>query len=83
MQFRTAGPVAGRYTRVMFSNNTKTLLYVAWAIAVFLVAFAIGVASVSTWIVVACVAGVPPLVVRRFWHDPEQTISESINEARR
>ena len=67
----------------MFSDNTKTLLFIAWSIAVFLSAIAIGIPSVLNWIVVACVAVAPPLVVRSFWRGPEQTISESINEARR
>jgi uncharacterized membrane protein YhdT len=67
----------------MFSENTKTLLFVAWVIVVPLAALAIGITSVPNWIVVACVAVVPPLVARRFWRTPEQTISESINEARR
>ena len=66
----------------MFSNN-KTQLFVAWAIVVCLAAFAIGINSVSNWIIVASVAVVPPLVVRRFWRDPDQTISESIRDARR
>ena len=83
VQFGTAGPVAGGYTRLMFSDNTKTLLFIAWSIAVFLAALTIGITSVSNWIVVACVAVVPPLVVRSFWRVPEQTISESIHEARR
>ena len=67
----------------MFSENKKTQLFVAWAIA--------GVPcgdrdrnhSVSNWIVVACLAVVPPLVARSFWRAPEQTISESIRDARR
>ena len=67
----------------MFSEKTKTLLFVAWSIAVVLAAIALGITSVPNWVVVACVAVVPPLVVRRFWRAPEQTISESINEARR
>ena len=67
----------------MFSDKTKTLLFVAWSIAVFLAAIAIGITSVPNWVVVACVAFVPPLVVRSFWHAPEQTTSESIHEARR
>ena len=48
----------------MISENTKMLLFVAWVIAVCLVAIAIGITSVPNWIVVACVAVVPPLVVR-------------------
>ena len=67
----------------MFSEKTKTLLFIAWSIAVCLAALAIGITSVLNWIVVACVAVVPPLVVRSFWRAPEQTISESIHEARR
>ena len=61
----------------------KTLLFIAWSIAVFLAAIAIGTTSISNWVVVACAAFVPPLVVRSFWRGPEQTISESIHEARR
>ncbi len=83
VQYGTAGPVAGGYTRLMFSGTTKTLLFIAWPIAVFLAALAIGITSVLNWIVVVCVAVAPPLVVRNFWRAPEQTISESINQARR
>lgn len=67
----------------MFSETTKTLLFIAWSIAVFLAAIAIGITSVTNWVVVAFIAVVPPLVVRSYWRAPEQTISESINEARR
>ena len=67
----------------MFSENTKTLLFVAWAFAIFLAAIAIGITSIPNWVVVASVAFVPPLVARSFWRAPEQTISESIHEARR
>ena len=67
----------------MVSETTKTLLLLAWSIAVVLVAIAIGTTSVRNWLVVTSIAIVPPLVVRRFWHAPEQTISESIDEARR
>jgi uncharacterized membrane protein YhdT len=67
----------------MVSENTKTLLFVAWVIVVCVAALALGIASVPNWMVVACVAVVPPLVARSFWHAPEQTISESIRDARR
>jgi uncharacterized membrane protein YhdT len=67
----------------MVSENSKTLLFAGWAIVVCLAAIALGVTSVPYWMVVACVALVPPLVARRFWHVPEQTISESIDNARR
>jgi membrane protein implicated in regulation of membrane protease activity len=67
----------------MISETTKTLLFVAWVIAVCLAAIAIGIPSVPQWVVVALLAVVPPLVARRFWRAPEQTISESIHNARR
>ena len=67
----------------MFSENNRTKLYVAWAIVVCLAALAIGINSVTNWIAVACLAFVPPLVARSFWRTPDQTISESIRDARR
>ena len=85
VQLGTANHVAGRYARLMFSfsETTKTLLLVAWIIAICVAAFAIGITSVPNWLVVACAAVVPPLVVRSFWRAPEQTISQSIDRARR
>ena len=83
MQFGTADRFADGYTRFMFSENTKLLILSGWALAVCLAAIAIGITSVPYWMVVACVAVVPPVVARRFWHAPERTISESINDARR
>jgi len=62
--------------------NLKPLLFAAWVIAVCVAAIVIGVASIPNWIVVACTAILPPLVVRHFWRAPEQTMSESIHEAR-
>jgi len=83
VQFRTAGLAAAGYTRRMASANLKTSLFVAWVIAVCLGAIVLGVTSLQSWLVVVCAAIAPPLVVRQFWRAPEQTISESINEARR
>jgi hypothetical protein len=83
VQFRTAGVGAGGYTRFMASETLKILLFVGWVTAVGVAAIAIGVTSVPNWIVVACAAIVPALIVRQFWRAPEQTISESIHEARR
>ena len=67
----------------MASGTLKTSLLAAWVIAVCGVAFVIGVTSVQNWLIVAGAAIVPPLVVRQFWRAPEQTMSESIHEARR
>jgi hypothetical protein len=83
VQSRTADVAAGGYTGSMASETLKPLLLVAWLIAVSVAAIAIGVTSVPNWIVVACAVIVPSLVVRQLWRAPEQTISESIHEARR
>jgi hypothetical protein len=83
VQLDTVDHVASDYTCCMVSENSKTMLYAGWAIAVGLAAVAIGITSGVNWMVVASVAVVPPLVARRFWHAPEQTISESIQHARR
>jgi len=61
----------------------KTLTFTVWLLAVGLAAMAIGTTSVQTWVVFACLAIVPPVVVRHFWRVREQTLSESISEARR
>jgi hypothetical protein len=67
----------------MTSENVKTLLLAAWLLAVCVAAIVIGVTSVPNWLAVVAAAIVPPLVVRQFWRAPEQTMSESIHEARR
>jgi uncharacterized membrane protein YhdT len=74
---------AGDYPDLMYSENAKTLFFVAWVIAVALAGYALGGRSVPGWVAVVCVAVIPPLVVRRFWRVPEQTMRESIDEARR
>ena len=81
----TAQRSAGRitYTDHMFSENNKTQLFVGWALVVCVAAVALGISSISNWIVVASVGMVPPLVARSFWRVPGQTISESIRDARR
>jgi hypothetical protein len=66
----------------MLSDKTKTALFIAWSVAVLLVAVVIGITSVTNWILVVCIAAVPPLVVRTFWRAPEPTLSESIHKAR-
>jgi hypothetical protein len=67
----------------MYSEQKKMQLFATWVILVCLAGIALGSNSVSNWIVVACMAIVPPLVARSFWRVPEQTISESIRDARR
>ena len=84
-QCNTAQPTAPRiaYTDHMFPENNKTQLFVGWALVVCVAAAALGISSLSNWIVVASVGIVPPLVAQSFWRVPRQTISESIRDARR
>jgi membrane protein implicated in regulation of membrane protease activity len=66
----------------MWSRNTKTLLFVAWATAICLSAVALNVTTLPWWMAVACVAIVPPIVAAIFWRAPERTLSETIQSAR-
>jgi hypothetical protein len=67
----------------MSSEYTKTTLAAVWVLAVCVVGFSAHISSPSNWIVLASIAVVPPIVMRRFWRTPAQTMSESIHEARR
>jgi hypothetical protein len=66
----------------MWSRNTKTLLFVAWTIAICFSAAALNVTSLRWWMAVACVAIVPPIVAAIFWRAPERTLSQTIHSAR-
>lgn len=67
----------------MTSEKYKMLLFVAWVVTVGLAAIAFNVTSTTNWMVVMCLAVVPTMIVRHFWHAPEQTMSQSIQSARR
>ena len=41
------------------------------------------VTSVVSWTILGALAVIPPLIVMRLWNAPEQSISESIQEALR
>jgi hypothetical protein len=59
------------------------MIAILWVSAAFVIGMAGNVDSVSSWTVLTCVAVVPPLVMMWRWNDPRQTMSESIQEARR
>ena len=61
----------------------RAILAAVWVVAVLIAGFAMSPNSLSTWAVLAGVALVPPVVVMWRWHSPNQTLSESIQEARR
>ena len=61
----------------------KVLAVTAWVLAIGAVALLVGVTSTSAWLATGALAIVPPLVAMRFWKRPDQTMSQSIQEALR
>ncbi len=61
----------------------KTIIALLWVSTVSVVGIAGKLNSVTSWIVLAVVAVVPPVVVMWRWNDPRQTMSESIQEVLR
>ena len=66
-----------------------TLAYVkegvsaVWVLTLFMVGLAVGITSVSGWMTLAAVALISLVILHWLWRAPEQTLSESINKARR
>jgi ABC-type nickel/cobalt efflux system permease component RcnA len=56
---------------------------VVWVLTLFMVGLAIGITSVSGWMTLTAVALISLVILQRLWRAPEQTLSESINKARR
>lgn len=67
----------------MTLQQIKVLSVVAWVLAIGAVALLAGATSTSSWLALAALAIVPPLVALRFWKRPDQTMSQSIQEALR
>ena len=63
--------------------SIKPILATLWASLALVIGIAGKVDSFASWIVLAGVALVPPLVMMWRWNDPRQTMSESIQEALR
>jgi Flp pilus assembly protein TadB len=63
--------------------SIKAVIGMLWVSTVSVVGIAGNLNSVTSWIVLAVVAVVPPVVVMWRWNDPRQTMSESIQEALR
>jgi hypothetical protein len=62
--------------------SLKAVLSTVWISAVLIAGFVGHVNTLSSWAVLAVVALLPPIVMTWFLNKPE-TLSESINEARR
>ena len=63
--------------------SIKAIIATLWILAVFTAGIAGNVNSFSSWTVLAAVAVLPPLVMMYRWNSPRQTMSETIQEARR
>ena len=67
----------------MHLEHAKNTFAVLWFLLALALGFAFNVTSPTAWAVLAGLAVIPPVVMRRFWMPPPQTLSESIQEARR
>ena len=63
--------------------RVKGIVTAIWILAVCATAIVVNVNSVSSWLLVAAVAVIPPMVMMWWWQDPAQSMSESIQDARR
>jgi hypothetical protein len=64
-------------------QHYKVALAALWALAVSTVGVVVGVTSMPPLVILAIVALLPPIVMLRLWRDPVQSMSESIQDARR
>lgn len=63
--------------------SIKPIIALLWVLAAFIVGIAGNLDSLKSWTILAVVAVVPPLVMMWRWNEPRETLSESIQEARR
>jgi hypothetical protein len=63
--------------------SIKRIIAMFWVSAAFVIGIIGNVDSLPSWAIVTGLALVPPLVMIWLWNDPRQTMSESIQEARR
>jgi len=73
----------GAYSSHMQLASIKALSATGWFSAVCIAGIAGNLNSLSSWAVLLGVAVLPPIVMMWRWNDPPQSLSESIQEARR
>ena len=61
----------------------KATLTAIWLLAMVVIAYGANITSTANWIALVSFTVIPPIAMWRFWQDPRQTMSESIQEARR
>jgi hypothetical protein len=64
----------------MTLQTLKVSTAAAWVLAIASAGLLASVTSFSLWLALAGLAIVPPLVMMRFWSQPDQTMSQSIQE---
>lgn len=64
-------------------NSIKVIATVLWVALIGIAGLAGKLQSPSAWVLSAVAAFLPPTVMLWRWNTPPQTLSESINEARR
>jgi len=64
-------------------QHIKMMLATLWVLTAVVVGVAAGVASGGGLVALAALGLLPPLGMLLLWNDPAQTLSESINKARR
>jgi hypothetical protein len=79
----TAQSNAEAYTWSMQLLSIKRVIAILWVSAMCIIGIAGNLGSLSNWAVLTGIAIVPPLVMMWRWNDPHQTMSESIQQARR
>jgi hypothetical protein len=81
-RFEQCDSRCSQYAVVMELQRIKMSISAVWVVAVLGVAMAVGVSGVG--VAAAAAFGLlPPLALLLLWKDPAQTMSESINKARR
>jgi len=74
---------AGAYTGNMNRVSIKAVIAMLWVVAVTIAGIVAHVNSLLLWTVLAAVALLPPVVIMRWWREPRQSMSQSIQEALR
>lgn len=76
-------PLAPAYSHVMKLRQLKMLLGMSWVLTAMVIAVTLGVNSVGAAGFLIGVGLVPPALMLVLWNHPRQTLSESIQRARR
>jgi hypothetical protein len=67
----------------MTTSNARQFVAAGWILILFAVGLLVQVRTLSGWSVMMLLAGSSLIILRMLWRDPAQTISQSIQQARR